>query len=177
MSDEIEIAEECLILALGVSKNPVPSKVHIQKELFILSNAIKSIQDVFDFRKHYLGPYSQLLSDIIDSPLYFPRALNIDGKNIKLSTNGHAVFSKLKSKYNKEEFEKLITAFKFVRNLYDKLSERELMFLIYETYPQYTELSKVSDRLLNNKSARKNIISGLYRKGVITKERYEELMK
>ena len=62
-----------------------------------------------------------------------------------------------------------------MRDLYDKLTKDELMFLIYETYPKYTEFSQVSDKLTKNEFIRSKLLNNILSKGLITPERYDEL--
>jgi hypothetical protein len=76
---------------------------------------------------------------------------------------------------NDKSFILLISSLKLLRNIYDRLSKEELLFLVYVTFPEYTEFSKISDNLLNNSSNRRRILSNLLRKGAITQKRYEEL--
>ena len=61
------------------------------------------------------------------------------------------------------------------RELYDKLSENELLFLIYATYGEYTEKSDISNRLLSSAS-RKKFTKSLLEKGLISEERAKELI-
>ena len=64
---------------------------------------------------------------------------------------------------------------KLVREMYDKLSRDELLFLIYITYPEFREKSKVSEKLLAPRE-KKRLASALLKKGIITKKRYEEIV-
>jgi hypothetical protein len=47
---------------------------------------------------------------------------------------------------------------------------------VYITYPDYTEFSNVSDRLIKDPKKRAQLSESLLRKGVITEERYKELI-
>jgi len=76
--ESIEFVEKYAILALGVKKEPIPSEVHIQKELFILSNVKSDLKEHFNFEKHYLGPFSRNLSNIINAPVFIRNAFAID---------------------------------------------------------------------------------------------------
>jgi hypothetical protein len=174
--DDAEIVERYLILLLGANSKPIPSDMHLQKEIFILSNFKDSISGSFDFQKHYFGPYSQVLEEALKNPAYFSKAFEFNYKQIFLSKEGKKEFSKMVRNFSKEEnFKILISAMELLRNLYDKLTQDEFMFLVYETYPQYTQFSQVSDKLLKNKFMRNKLLSSIHSKGLITEERYEEL--
>ena len=73
------------------------------------------------------------------------------------------------------KFGELISLMKMVRNLYDKLSTDELLFLIYSTYEDYTDKSSKSKELLSP-SKRSLLAKNLLQKGLITEKRYFELV-
>ena len=70
---------------------------------------------------------------------------------------------------NRTSLERII---KNIRSLYDDLSDNEFMFLIYKTYG-YTEKSDVFNKLMKK---RKRLATSLLHKGIITHQRYEELI-
>ena len=174
--DSSELVERYLILLLGVKKEPVPSDVHLQKEIFILSNFRKSLLEEFNFQKHYLGPYSQVIDEAVKSPAYFSEAFEFDGKKVYLSGHGREEYLKMIKEFQKEEeFKLILSSLSIIRNIYDKLSKDELLFLVYETYPEYTELSNIYLRLNREDFTRRRIINSLHAKGLITDERHREL--
>lgn len=176
MMDDAEFIERNLILLLGVREEPIPSVMHLQKEIFLLSNFKKEIAETFNFEKHYYGPFSQVLNEALKSPAYFSEAFYFDGEKVSLTSYGRNMFLEMVKNFSKEEnFNILISSLKILRDIYDKLTMDEVMFLIYETYPSYTELSEVSDRLLKDNIMREKLTKNILSKGLITKERYEEL--
>jgi hypothetical protein len=173
----MNIIERYIILLLGVIERPIPSILHIEKELFILSKTHPLVQQFFNFEKHYKGPYSQVLKEVIEEPAVYEDAYVYSDEGISLSLSGKKIFNNvLKENKNEGRFIELINALKLIRNLYDKLSEDEMMFLIYVTYSEYTKLSNVSDRLLKDKNKRRQLSENLLKKGLITEERYKELI-
>jgi len=174
--DSQEIIERYLLLLLGVKPLAVPSALHLQKEMFLLANFKENLKEELDFKKHYYGPFSQIIEESIKSPSYLSEAFDFTGERVSLSEEGKVEFKKmLEENKNNEEFNLILSGVTLIRNIYDKLSREELLFLIYSTYPEYTALSNVSDDLLKNVSNRIRILNSLLLKGVITPERYEEL--
>ena len=174
--EDVEFVEKYAILFMGVDENPVPSIIHLQKELFILSKIKPLVQEKFNFESHYMGPYSQILSGIVEDPVYVTNAFGFQEKKVFLNKEGKEEFKKLVKEYsNKEEFQNLILSLKFIRKLYEKLTNDEILFLIYDTYPEYLERSKISDKLLNNSYKARRIIEGLFSKNLISLDRYNEL--
>jgi hypothetical protein len=61
---------------------------------------------------------------------------------------------------------------KMIRELYDKLSKDELLFLIHVTFPEFRKRSTYFDKLLAKK---KKLAKSLLKKGLITEKRFKEL--
>ncbi|RLI77333.1 hypothetical protein DRP05_10500 [Archaeoglobales archaeon] len=173
---EVEIIERYIILLLGVVNRPIPSLIHLEKELFILSKANPVISNFITFIKHHYGPYSDDVRDVVENPVYYPGAYEYDGRKIYLTKKGQQIYNDLIKKYSANpKFKELIGILKMIRELYEKLSIEELLFLIYITYPEYQEQSRISKKLLS-KEKRSQIAYRLYKKGVITESRYREVV-
>ena len=171
-----EQSEKLIILLLGARAFPIPSFAHLQKEMFMLSKTYPKVDEVFNFQKHLLGVYSQTLQALAEEPYYFAGAYTFDANGIRLTREGREVFEKMmRESKNNFVFQNVISSAKLIRTLYDKLSDDELLFLMYITYPEFTELSSVYEQLVRNKGSRVRILEDLRRKGTITQERYEEL--
>ncbi|MFH1311081.1 MAG: hypothetical protein ABIH65_01610 [Nanoarchaeota archaeon] len=173
--DGLEVVERHLILLLGVKETPIKSDLYLQKEMFILSNSKEELKDELNFDKHYYGPYSQILQEILLKPTYIKDPFDFDGKRILLSENGKKEYERMIKEYSKDKrFSKLLLSLKLIREMYDVLSSNELLFLIYETYPDYVDFSSVAKEIINE-PMRSRIIDSLFSKGIITDERYKEL--
>jgi uncharacterized protein YwgA len=173
----VEVIERYLILLLGVVEKPIPSSVHVQKELFILSKANPRIAEFITFEKHYKGPYSADLADISKEPAYYSSAFGSDQYGrLYLTPKGKEAYKKIiDTNTNNSRFQELLSMIKLTRELYDKLSKNELMFLVYATYDEYTEKSNISKNLLAPTS-RKKFTRVLLDKGLISEERARELL-
>lgn len=175
--DNVKVVENYLVLLLGANDSPIPSIFHVEKELFILSNINPKVKDNFSFEKHYQGPYSQIVKEVLEEPVYYKDAFIFDESGIKLSKTGKKTYLELVStnKSNKR-FLVINSLLKLVREIYDKLSKDELALLVYLTYPEYLEFSNISDRLLKNYEVKKKTITKLLSKGLIDNTRAEELL-
>lgn len=173
-----EIREKYIILLLGALESPIPTIWHVQKEFFILSKIQPKFQDLFHFVKHYEGPYSQLLQESVKEPVFYIRPYEFDSNDaFYLTDRGKVILDSIRHEYARDDrFVHLDNTLKIIRSIYDRLSKNELLFLIYVTYPEYTELSIKYDSLVKNVKNRKTITSSLLEKGLITKDRYEELI-
>lgn len=179
MSDEVKIMERYILLLLGVVDiRPIPSSTHLQKELFVLTKANPKMKEFINFEKHHFGPYSDDINNISKNPIYYSDAFVFDQERKKyfITKRGKEIYSEIVRRYSKEpKFEELLTMMKMVRDLYDKLSTDELLFLIYATYGSYTEKSRKSEELLSP-SKREKLARRLLKKGLITQKRYNELV-
>jgi uncharacterized protein YwgA len=173
-----EQREKYIIVLLGASDRPIPSMWHVQKELFVLAQFHPKIQEFFRFEKHYQGPYSQVLQDLVIEPAHYIDAYTYDSRGYFLTQAGKKVFRQMVDQYSdNEKFTQLLNAARLIRDLYDVLSKDELLFLIYVTYPTYTELSSEFDRLVGNRENRRRLADSLYRRGLVTEDRYNELVR
>lgn len=176
--DELEVIERYILLLLGVLDKSIPTPYHLQKELFVLSQANPKIKKIFNFEKHYYGPYSQDLAELVKEPLYYKEAYNLEksGK-ISITEKGKKLFQEIVNRYKENiKFSEMLALMKMTRQIYDKLTTEELLLLIYVTYEEFKEKSKISKRILS-KNNRNRLAHNLFKKGVITETRYNELVK
>lgn len=176
--EELEVIERYIILLLGVKEGPIPSETHLQKELFLLSMAHPIMQKFITFEKHYYGPYSEVVSETSRCPVFFsaPFEYDEDGKLFLLEEGKKKYCELIEENGNEARFKKLLSAMKLIRQIYDKLTTDELLFLIYITYKEYTEKSNIAKKLLSAKN-RVKLSQQLLQKKVITEGRYEELVQ
>jgi len=181
--------ENIILLLVATSAERI-STLHLQKEIFLIQNFDPDIKEsFFDFIKHYKGPFSRRVHETIRNPLFLVDSWKyIEPENDDRLTGGYVVITnKGKEEYNgliyaikeadedqKKDLYHLLTGIKIVTELYNKLSPQELLLLIYETYPDYTEKSNVY-YVLNKK--RVNIALQLYEKGLIDKSKCNSLVE
>ena len=145
--------------------------------MFILSRVNPKIAEFIPFIKHYKGPYSDVINDLVRNPIYYTNAYEIINGRIYLTPKGKKIFSELVEANKKNErFRQLLATLRLIRDLYDKLSDEELLLLVYITYPEFREKSDISDRLLSREK-RLEIARKLLKKGVITEKRYREILE
>jgi len=175
--DELSVIEKYIILLLGVVNRPIPSFTHLEKEMFVLSKSFPKIQDYFNFEEYHYGAYSLALQETVEEPFYFEDAFKVEGNKISLSDSGKNEFKKIVEEGIFDKFaSELLTALKLIRELYDKLSVDELLFIIYNTYPESAKFSSVADKYLKDIKSRERYAKSLLHKGVISQERFNELV-
>lgn len=177
-SDLPKLVEEFIVSLLGSKENSCPTVWHLQKEFFIFTKMNPKAKQLFNFVKHYEGPYSEILQESLREPMYYEDAfITKQNGEICLTDEGHEIFDNLRKRYTHDEkFIHIINNFKLIRDIYDKLTKEELLFLIYVTYPEYIEYSNVYDRLVRDQKKKLQLSEKLLKKGLITEERYKELI-
>lgn len=173
--DKSGVAQDFVILIIGVVDRPMPSIYHLQKELFVFSKAKASLQDLFNYDKHYYGPFSRLVYEVAtENSLYVDKPFVFNGDQILLSASGKKRFNELISEHSKDEkFQMILQSLKMLRELYDKFSWEELIFIMYETYPEFIEYSEYYCKISTER--KEIILKNLLRKKLITENRYKEL--
>ncbi|MCZ7382160.1 MAG: hypothetical protein O8C64_11410 [Candidatus Methanoperedens sp.] len=175
--------ENLILLVIGVIDRKI-SFLHLEKEVFLLWNFHPKIKYFLTFIKHYRGPYSKEIQEAIHDPVYLenhwiysspPKGDKLSGGYVELTNTGKKEYKRLAEAIkDNDELLHLFTGIKMVRELYDKLTIKELLLLIYDTYPEYIEKSNVYKDILREK---KPLADGLIKKGIIDTERYESLLK
>jgi hypothetical protein len=181
MVDRLKALENFVLLTLGAIDRPV-SILHLEKEVFLLWNFHPDIHHYLNFVKHYKGPYSEEISKILRNPFYlnncwdyYPPSSSdeLTGGYVELTDTGRQEYKKFYSEAKKREsLLPLLSGIKMVREIYDKLSPEELLLLIYSTYPEYTEYSKIFNAI---KRKRVPLAKNLLKSGLIDNERFEEI--
>ncbi|MHB8565699.1 MAG: hypothetical protein ACYC7D_05220 [Nitrososphaerales archaeon] len=173
-----EDAERLIILMIGSSSRPVPTFIHMQKEMFLLSRSFPKIEDTFHFETHYYGAYSQHLDESIKEPLYYPNSYSYDKRGIFLYGEGKSNFESFARKYkSSESFQLILSSMKMTREIYDKLTYNEFLLLMYLTYPRYIAKSVIFSGLVEDESKKNSLLQSIKRKGLLTDDRFNELME
>jgi hypothetical protein len=91
--------------------------------------------------------------------------------------DGRKIFSAIIKQYqSNERFMRMFNSMKLIRSIYDKLQKDELLLLVYVSYPEFIDLSNAYDRLVKDAEKRGGLAKGLLEKGVITQDRYKEIV-
>ena len=169
--------EDLIILLLGSSPNPMPSRCHLQKEMFVLAKANPKLGSLIGFESHYNGPYSYRLQEASFEPFHRAGAYRVDGAGrMRLTEEGKRIFDKKVADAGPQsKLADLLIVAEMIRMLYDKLSVDELLFLIYKTYPEETEHSNIRD-FFKDDSVRRRLADSLLKKDMITQGRRDELI-
>ena len=173
--DEEQIIERYIILLLGVLDEPLPSKIHLQKELFIVTMQNKKLENIFNFEKHHYGQYDANIDYALQSPIYYSNAYKQEKNQIMLSPKGKEYFSYIVNEYKHDEnFIFLLSSLKMIRSIYDNLTIEELLLLMYITYPEYIEKADKWGAIQKNKE---RISKNLLRKKIISESKFREIMR
>ncbi|MHA2430399.1 MAG: hypothetical protein ACXACC_05115 [Promethearchaeota archaeon] len=164
MTDELteKEIEYLLLLLLSTSKKKRLSHLHIQKEMFLLRDVTKALQSLFHFIKHFRGPFSKDIKEALSYPMYLDNHWIYKNSNDKLTggyieltkegeNEGNKLIKKILEKKN-DKLNHIMAAMNLLHDLYDNLTPRELLYVIYKSpkYKDYTEKSIVYKDILES---------------------------
>ena len=162
------VEHKLLILLLGASPRPVPSRIHIHKELFVLTRVFPKLSEVLEFEPYYKGPFSRVVQEALRDLIERGYVIRTE-KGYTLTEAGWRMYDEITKRLKRKD---LIDVTKSIREQYDKLAKDELLLLVYVTYPEYTVESEEISRVI---SRAPRIIAQLYLKGMITERGRDEL--
>jgi len=138
-----------------------PSKLHIQKALFIASRHIDGLREVLEFKAYRMGPWSEEVGDAMENAVYSGLLVASRG-GVALThrgaTEAEAVWKRLSDK-DREVLKK-------VADFSSSMSGDELLLYVYAVYG-YTWESDVTARLLEK---RKELALSMLRKHLVSVE-------
>ena len=173
----VNALEELIILLLGSSPNPLPSRWHLQKELFMLAQVNPKLGPLIGFEPRYDGPYSLHLREVSLEPFRRVGAYGVDSAGrMRLTEAGRSMFDKKAADAGPQSrLASLLAAAEVIRMLYDRMSVEELLFLICDTYPEEADCS---DRryAFRDASVRRRLADSLLKKDLITLNRWDEMV-
>ena len=138
MKDALEVVETYILLFLGVENKPIPSILHLEKEFFILSNYKPFLKEFFVFSESSIGPFSDLIRDLVEYPTHLDQAWEIENGRIKITKKGEKLFNKVLQKYEKDkEFIEILEVIKNIRRIIERMDKKDLLFLFQIIFPNY----------------------------------------
>ena len=158
---DLDIAILHLLKAKNASK--IKGKVVFQKEIFLISNYIKKIEDKADFIPHSFGPYSESAEISMDELVSLGLVEKSDN-GYKISKDGILALNKVKHIFSDEELEAIDDFKDFMNNLQND----EILLFVYVSFPDFTKESAVFQRVIDK---RLPYSASLYKKGKISLEK------
>jgi len=139
-SGDIELLSKSqfLTLFLLASKEaaPIKGKLWLEKELFLLTESIPKLKELFDFKSDLYGPYSEIINSDLEV-LVQMNYINTLKNQLNITKKGINLISCLKEQVSK----KLLNEIYKSKDLLNDLDRDELLAYIYQVYPNTTEES------------------------------------
>ncbi|MDD4756531.1 MAG: hypothetical protein PHG29_10675 [Prolixibacteraceae bacterium] len=167
---EEKLRRELIAILLSASKSPVPTRIKFQKELFLLTRSFPKFEKLFPFTAYRFGPYSSNAEAILENN----DELFIEDKyGIHLTDSGKRLQEKAESTMSPNNREMLRKVSEMISTICQNMNDEELMYLIYTTYG-YEKHSDIYQHLYEK---RETIAKRLYNKGIISYQKYQELLE
>ncbi|MCD6340416.1 MAG: UPF0175 family protein [Desulfurococcales archaeon] len=150
---------EWVLALLHAFGGEAPSKLHIQKALFVASRYIDGLRETLEFKAYRMGPWSEEINDVVENAI-LSGLLTPSENGIALTFRGVAKARSVWKKLSDRDKEVLAR----VASLLSRMSEDELLLYIYTLYG-YSEKSDVVTKLLRR---RKELALSMLRKGLVS---------
>ena len=166
--------ERMIVALLGSGGDVIPSREHLQMEMFMLVRANPKLDDLFRFEPGPGGPHSARLGEASLGPLYRAGEYRAVGSGrVALTAAGRRAYEKIARE--NAGLGGLACAASLVRHVYDEMDADEFLFLIYNACPDTVEISGAQDGY-KDPATRWRLAESLLKKGFVTEERYGELV-
>ncbi len=176
MSNNIDLHTHIVLKLLnGLDSEPIDGKIKFQKIAFLVLKNFKDIFELFDFKPHRFGPYSESLDYTLEETNNMEES-HIERDYIEITTQGKEKLNELdsaiefseKEKKNKNLIEKTIDS---IKEDFINFNSEEILAFIYKSYPEY-----ISDSIKAESIDYEKVFLDLYNKGEIGISKIAELM-
>jgi len=156
LDEEFTLLEKIILVLLYVrGRTPIVGKVRLQKLIFLISQDLKELRNELDFEAYKYGMYDQTIEDILEG-LELDGFIVVDENNeVKLTSKGVEKAEMLLKSFTERE----IKTIEEVKELFEGLSEDEILALLYSKFPEF---SKYSEKLREINRKRKELAISLY---------------
>ncbi len=133
-----------IMLFLLASKNttPIKGKLWLEKELFLLTESVPKLKELFDFEAYLLGPYSEIVKSDLEVLVQMDYIDTISNQ-ISITKKGLNLISCLEGQISKKLLDEIYKS----KDLLNDLERNELLAYIYQVYPNTTKESIVFDKI------------------------------
>jgi len=133
-----------LMLFLLASKNstPIKGKLWLEKELFLLTESVPKLKELFDFEAYLLGPYSEIVKSDLEVLVQMDYIDTISNQ-ISITKKGLNLISCLEGQISKKLLDEIYKS----KDLLNDLKRNELLAYIYQVYPDTTKESIAFDKI------------------------------
>jgi len=167
-ADELNNAEKIFVLLLrSDNSKEIPGNLWLQKEVFVISQKIESLNEYLDFGPHLQGPFSETVNNIAEN-LEYHGIVERDRRGLTLTDHGKDVADYI-AEGSSDEILELISD---VKKRLNDLSKDELLVYIYYTYPDMTTKSLEKSNL---EKVRESAAKSLYTRDKVDLDKAADL--
>jgi predicted HTH domain antitoxin len=168
LKEEFTLLEKIILVLLYLNRNNQKiDKLKLTKMIFLISYDIKELREELDFKIYRTEIYDQNINDILDG-LKQDGFIKIKNKYIVLTEKGIEEAEKIFKEFSKKEIDIL----EEVLDLFNGITNDEILAVFYFKVPGFSELTGPLLRIIKN---RKKLAISLYQKGKISIEAASEI--
>lgn len=169
LKDDNELQKFIILLASAASDKPIKGNTKLQKILFLLSNSIDGIREYGDFDAYLYGQYSETIDQELQYLEQNGVLCNAHGE-IALTETGREIAKDV----TKNTTSDILKAFIKYKEIFNDLTNKELLAYVYSAYPN---MAKESVEYENLRPNMEDHIMSLVKKHKISAQRAAELIK
>lgn len=157
-----------MVSLVGIGGKPIRGRTKLQKMFFLLANDEPEIGGQLDYFPYYYGPYSEVLEHEFEY-LKSEGIISEDSGRISLTNRG----KNMERRVRKEIDESVLDALEEYKEMFNDITNSELLAFIYLTFPDMAVRSVKYERI---KERSEPLIMSLVKKDKISSQRAAELL-
>ncbi len=113
----ISITNELLILLIGTVNKRTLSKLHVHKELFVLTRIFPKLNSLLELEAYRKGPFNRIAQDCLEDLVERGHVINVKG-GYMLDRLGKEAYNRIVEMLKRK---RLLNVIRRIREIYDKL--------------------------------------------------------
>lgn len=123
---QLNTVDEFILLLAGAQEGePIPGRIHLQKEMYLLQRRFQKLKDEAGYEPYLIGPYSEVVKDEVEQ-LELSGLVSEERGRLELTRDGRTVFDSIRQKMIPE-----LEGVEEIKELLNDMTKHEVMALVY----------------------------------------------
>jgi len=159
IEEDLSLTQKISILLIGANSfQPLRGELWFQKELFLIAQNVKELEEEADFESDFIGPYSEIADEELEQ---LRREGIVKKEKIELTPYGREAAKYLQ----RESPPGILELISEMKSFLNNLTREELLGFIYYSFP---EMRIESVEFAEIERIRKQIAISLFKKGKVS---------
>ena len=127
---QLNTVDKFILLLAGAQKGePIPGRIHLQKEMYFLQRRFQDLGDEAGYEPYLIGPYSEMVKDEAEQ-LELSGLISEERGRFEITRDGRAAFDSISRTMGSE-----LEGVEEIKELLNDMTKREVMALVYFSEP------------------------------------------